>query len=92
MLESFMQLASTEWIPPILLSLGVIAGGMASIYLIVSGIKGIITAPRRPKCRVSAASPGRVIQWISTRPLPNMAGNGDSANVERKPQQNFAKR
>jgi hypothetical protein len=51
---------------PVLIAVpAVLAGGVASICLIFSGIKGIITEWRRPKRRVvTPASPERVVQWI----------------------------
>ena len=58
-----------SWIPLIAIP-AVIAGGVASIRLMLSGIKGIVTEWSRPKRRVvRAASPQRVVQWIAKRPL-----------------------
>ena len=53
----------------------VIAGGLGSICLMLSGIKGIITEWYRPKRRVGrAASPERVVRWICPkRPPPQAA-------------------
>jgi len=70
MLEWFelLRQGDAPWAPLITIP-AVIAGGVASLWLIVSGIKGIITGRSQPKSRVvRAASPGRVIQWIGNRP------------------------
>ena len=43
-----------------------IAGGVAAMCLILSGIKGIIEESFSPKCRVEpAARPERVVQWMA---------------------------
>ena len=66
MLECFLLLGKFGATWPVLIAVpAVLAGGVASICLIVSGVKGIITEWRRPKRRVvRPASPERVVQWI----------------------------
>ena len=57
------------WIPLIAIP-AVIAGGVASMWLILSGIKGILTESIHPKRRVARpASPERIVKWIGKRPL-----------------------
>jgi hypothetical protein len=67
MLECFLLLLnrSAKWTPLILIP-ALIAGGVASICLILSGIKGIITESLRPKRRAGrAARPEHVVRWIA---------------------------
>jgi len=70
MLECFLLFGKVEAArAPLIAIPAVIAGGVASLWLILSGIKGIITESIQPKSRVTrAANPGRVIQWIGNRP------------------------
>ncbi len=67
MLECFLLLhqAAEKWF--LLAAIpAVIAAGVASICLILSGIKGIIEESFSPKRRVErAARPERVVQWIA---------------------------
>jgi hypothetical protein len=61
--------AGGKWVP-ILAIPGVIAGSVASIWLMLSGIRGLI-AQTHPKDNVGATvSPGRIVTWIGTRPYP----------------------
>jgi hypothetical protein len=72
MLECFLLLrhAGAKWVPVFAIP-GVVAGMGASVCLILSGIKGIITGTRQAKPRVNqVASPARVVQWIAKRPAP----------------------
>jgi hypothetical protein len=73
MLECLLLLRQSggRWVPLVAIP-GVIAGGVASICLMLSGIKGIIAASH-PKRRIArAGKPERVVQWIAKRPaLPN---------------------
>jgi hypothetical protein len=63
-----------KWIPFVAIP-AVIAGGVASTCLMLSGIKGIITEWRRPKRRsVRATSPERVVQWIAPDGLRRQNG------------------
>lgn len=67
MVDCFLLLLQkgAKWIPFVAIPM-VIAGGVASICLMLSGIKGIITEHRRPKRRPArAASPERVVQWLA---------------------------
>jgi hypothetical protein len=59
MLECFLVLGKVGagWAPMIAIP-AVIAGGVASMWLILSGIKGIITRWDRPTRAVRASSPG----------------------------------
>jgi hypothetical protein len=70
MLECLLLLrrGGAAWIPLIAIP-AVIAGGVASMRLMVSGIKGIISGSRPKRKVVRAASPERVVQWIAKRPL-----------------------
>jgi hypothetical protein len=76
MLECFLLLRQSgpKWIPLLAIP-AVLAGGLASICLMLSGIEGIITEWYRPKRRVArAASPERVVKWICfKRPPPHAA-------------------
>jgi hypothetical protein len=70
MSECFLLLreVGTTWAPLIAIPT-VVAGGVASIWLILSGIKGSITEQSRPKRRVvGAASPQRILRWIGKQP------------------------
>jgi hypothetical protein len=70
MLEWFelLRQGDARWAPLIAIP-AVIAGGVASLWLIVSGIKGIIAASIHPKPRIAPiASPERIVKWIGTRP------------------------
>ena len=71
MLECFLFVhhAGARWAPLIAIP-GVIAGGAASISLLVSGIKGLIAKPRRRRIN-RADSPERVVRWIGKRPVGN---------------------
>ena len=63
----FLRHASLTWVP-MLATLAVVAGGTASMWLVVSGIKGLITEGR-PKRRVTrASSPQRVMQLFLEHP------------------------
>ena len=76
MLECFLLLrqSGAKWIPLLAIP-AVIAGGVASICLMLSGIKGIITEGSRPKRRAErAVSPQRVVKWIGKRPQLRSAG------------------
>jgi len=67
MLDCFLLLhqAVAKWFPLVAIP-AVIAGGLVSICLIVSGIKGILTCSFRPKRKVGhAVHPERVVQWIA---------------------------
>jgi len=65
----FVGHAGGKWMPFVAIP-GVMAGIAASLNMIVSGIKGIIAEPRRPKRGVNRAqSPERVLRWIAGRPL-----------------------
>jgi hypothetical protein len=69
MVECFLLLrqADARWIPLVAIP-AVLAGGVAAICLILSGIKGIMTEWNRPKRRVvRPASPDRVVQGIAPR-------------------------
>jgi hypothetical protein len=69
MVQCFLLFRQTDarWIPLIAIP-AVLAGGVAAICLMLSGIKGIITERYRPKRRVvRPASPERVVQWIAPR-------------------------
>jgi hypothetical protein len=73
MLDCFLLLrhAGSKWIPLVAIP-GVTAGVVASVHLILSGIKGIISEPSCPKRRVRRTdSPERVLRWIAKRPLPD---------------------
>jgi len=76
MLECFLLLRQSgpKWIPLLAIP-AVLAGGLASICLVLSGIRGIITEWYRPKRRVArAASPEGVVKWICLkRPPPHAA-------------------
>jgi hypothetical protein len=61
----FLLQKGAKWIPLIVVP-AVIAGVVASMCLILSGVKGIIMESFRPKHRVRRdASSGRVVQWIA---------------------------
>jgi hypothetical protein len=67
MLDCFLLLLQrgAKWTPLILIPI-LTAGGVASICLIVSGIRGIIADSLHPKRRVGRARrPERVVQWIA---------------------------
>ncbi len=68
--ECFLLLhrAGPKWVPLIAIP-GVIAGILSSLYMIMSGMKGVI-APRRPKLRASRTSTDRIVRWIGHRPQP----------------------
>ena len=69
MVECFLLLrqADARWIPLVAIP-AVLAGGVAAMCLILSGIKGIMTEWYRPKRRdVRPASPERVVRWIAPR-------------------------
>jgi hypothetical protein len=69
MLDCFLLLLQrgAKWIPLFVVPV-VIAGGVASICLIVSGIKGVIAESLHPKRRVGrAARPEHIVHWISLR-------------------------
>jgi hypothetical protein len=71
MVECFLFVghAGGKWVPFVAIP-GVMAGIVTSLYMIVSGIKGVIADPRRPKRRGSRiGSPERIVQWIARRPL-----------------------
>jgi hypothetical protein len=70
MLECFLLAGKigATWAPLIAIPV-LIAGGVASLWLILSGIKGIITASIHPKRKVArAASPQLIVKWIGKRP------------------------
>jgi hypothetical protein len=70
MLECFLLVGKvgTTWAPLIAIP-AVIAGGVASIWLILSGIKGIIALSIHAKRNVARpANPGRVVQLIGKQP------------------------
>ncbi len=76
MLECFLLLGKVgaTWAPLIAIP-AVIAGGLASMRLILSGIEGIVTGSAHPKRRVARAwSPGRIVKWIGKRPQLRNAG------------------
>jgi hypothetical protein len=55
-----------KWIPLIAIP-AVFAGGVASLCLILSGIRGVIKESFRPKRRVGrVARPERVVRWIAS--------------------------
>ena len=59
------------WVPVLAIP-ALIAGWVASIWLMLSGIKGII-AERGPKHTTDApANPGRIVKWIGTRQQPQI--------------------
>ena len=65
---------SAKWTLLILIPI-LIASGMASICLIVSGIRGIIAESLHPKRRVGRARrPERVVQWIAPRHHRHQSG------------------
>jgi len=69
MVQCFLLLwhADAKWIPFVAIP-AVLAGGMAAVCLMVSGIKGILTEWCRPKRKlVRPVSPERVVQWIAPR-------------------------
>ena len=69
MLDCFLLLLQhgAKWISLFVIP-AVIAGGVASICLIVSGMKGIIAESLHPQRGIRrAARPERIVQWISLR-------------------------
>jgi hypothetical protein len=69
MVECFLLLRQTDakWIPLLAIP-AVLAGGVAAICLMLSGIKGIVADGYRPKRRVvRPASPDRIFKWIAPR-------------------------
>jgi hypothetical protein len=75
MLECFLLLrqSGAKWIPVLAIP-AVLAGGLASICLMLSGIEGIITEWCRPKHRLArAANPERVVKWICSKGRPPQA-------------------
>ena len=75
MLECFLLLrqSGAKWVPLFAIP-AVLAGGLASICLMLSGIKGIITEWCRPKRRVARpANPERVVKWICPKGRPPQA-------------------
>ena len=58
-----------KWVPLVAVP-GVLAGMVASVCLIVSGIKGVAIGPSHLKRR-RPASADRVVQWIANRPDAN---------------------
>ena len=69
MLDCFLLLLQrgAKWTPLILIPI-LTAAGVASICLIVSGIRGIIAESLHPKRRVGRARrPEQVVQWVATR-------------------------
>ena len=66
--ECFLLLhrAGAKWVPLFAIP-GVITGTAASLYMIITGMSGLI-APRRPKLRASRTSTDRVIRWIGSKP------------------------
>ena len=75
MLECFLLLRQSAKWPALVAIPAVLAGGVASICLMLSGIKGLITEGSRPKRRVQrAVSPQRVVKWIGKRPQLRSAG------------------
>ena len=72
-----------KWIPFVAIPT-VIAGGVASICLMLSGIKGIITEYHRPKrTAVRSASPERVVQWIAPGGLRRQKGRSNETLMHR---------
>ena len=73
MLESFLLLRHTgdDWVPLFAIP-GVIAAFVASVWLIISGIKRSIASrpPSQPGIP-RAASPDRVVRWLARRPMPS---------------------
>jgi hypothetical protein len=70
MFECFLLVGKVgaTWVPLLAIPT-VITGGLASIWLILSGIKGIIAQSIHPRREVARpANPGRVVQWIGKRP------------------------
>jgi hypothetical protein len=75
MFECFLLLhqAGAKWFALFAIP-AVLAVGLASICLMLSGIKGIITEWYRPKRRVArAGSPERVVKWICRKRPPSHA-------------------
>jgi hypothetical protein len=69
MLECFLLLrqAGPKWAPLIAIP-AVLAGGLAAICMMLSGIKGIVTAWYRPKRSVRCtASREQVVQWTDPK-------------------------
>jgi hypothetical protein len=76
MLDCFLVLLQrgAKWTPLILIPI-LIAGGVASICLIVSGIRGIIAESLHPKRRVGRVRrPERVVQWTAPRHHRHQSG------------------
>ncbi len=72
MVECFLLLRHTgeKWVPLLAIP-GVIAGLAASICLIISGLKGCLAGPNRPRSKISrTASSDRVVQWLAKRSAP----------------------
>jgi hypothetical protein len=69
MLECFLLVhrAGAIWVPLVAIP-AVIAGWVATFSLMLSGIKGIILARASKRNAGPAASPGRHVKWIGTRP------------------------
>ena len=78
MFECFLLLGKASTWPALVVIPAVLAGGVASICLILSGIKGLITEAIRPKRKVvRPANPERVVQWIA--PSVSRRQNGRAA-------------
>jgi len=73
MVECFLLFRHTgaKWVPLFTIP-GVIGGMAASIWLIVSGLKGALAGPGRPTDGAArTASPDRVVRWLARRPASN---------------------
>jgi len=86
MFECFLLLGNVgaTWAPLIAIP-AVITAGTASMWLILSGIKGIITRGPPPRRGVARAwNPDRIVNWIDKR--PNCGTPGNSEGTWRDPE------
>ena len=72
--------AGATWVPLVAIP-GGIAGCVAAIWLMLSGIKGIIAARGLKGNTDLVDSPGRNLKWIGTQPQPTAQGRSSGRQV-----------
>ena len=75
-----MHRAGARWVPLVAIP-GGIAGWVAAICLMLSGIKGIIAARGANGNTDLVANPARDVKWITTQPQPTAQGRSSRRQI-----------